>query len=77
MAEYFGYKQFFSRNVRYQSKADASEHIIFHGARDLNEITRARPEIDFGIGLRSGKGSISDFGNRRQLHLRFTGDRRQ
>ena len=39
MAEYFGYTQFFSRNVRYQSKADASEHIIFHGARDLKEIT--------------------------------------
>ena len=39
MAEYFGYTQFFSRNVRYQSKADASEYIIFHGARDLKEIT--------------------------------------
>ena len=40
-------------------------------------MTRARPEIDFGVGLRPGKGSISDFGNRRQLHLRITGDRRQ
>ena len=39
MAEYFGYTQFFSRNVRYQSKADTSEHIIFYGARDLKEIT--------------------------------------
>ena len=39
MAEEVGYTQFFSYIVRYQSKADASEHIIFHGARDLKEIT--------------------------------------
>ena len=38
MAEEVGYTQFFSYIVRYQSKADASEHIIFYGARDLKDI---------------------------------------
>ena len=38
MAEEVGYTQFFSYIVRYQSKADASEHIIFYGAWDLKEI---------------------------------------
>ena len=38
MAKNFGYMQFFSCIVRYLSKADASEHIIFYGARDLKDI---------------------------------------
>ena len=38
MAEEVGYTQFFSYIVRYLSKADASEHIIFYGARDLKDI---------------------------------------
>ena len=38
MAEEVGYTHFFSYIVRYQSKADASEHIIFYGARDLKVI---------------------------------------
>ena len=38
MAEEVGYTQFFSYIVRYQSKADASEHIIFYGAWDLKDI---------------------------------------
>ena len=38
MAEEVGYTQFFSYILRYQSKADASEHIIFYGARDLKDI---------------------------------------
>ena len=37
MAEEVGYTQFFSYIVRYQSKADASEHIIFYGAWDLKD----------------------------------------
>ena len=38
MAEEVGYTQFFSYIVRYLSKPDASEHIIFYGARDLKDI---------------------------------------
>ena len=38
MAQEVGYTQFFSYIVRYQSKADASEHIIFYGAWDLKDI---------------------------------------
>ena len=38
MAEEVAYMQFFSYIVRYQSKADASEHNIFYGARDLKDI---------------------------------------
>ena len=38
MAEEVGYTHFFSYIVRYQSKADASEHIIFYGAWDLKDI---------------------------------------
>ena len=41
MAEYFGYMQFFSHIVRYQSEADTSEHTIFYGARDPKEITHS------------------------------------
>ena len=40
MAKNFGYTQFFSYIVRYLSKADASEHIIFYGARDLKVARR-------------------------------------
>ena len=38
MAKEVGYTKFFSYIVRYLSKADASEHIIFYGARDLKDI---------------------------------------
>ena len=49
MAKNFGYTQFFSYIVRYLSKADASEHIIFYGARDLKEMTLSNllPNLTF------------------------------